>query len=166
MEFRFFVPTIFTHNQKVEFMKKFASVALWSVFLCFFASCDFVGDFTFEVNNQTDDTVKVSYSKQLPAYPETYNYNNPYGRGYVRLSGADTTVLIPPRTNFSIRVDAGFVSRDFPTQDDTPERYDIMPLWKRMTCLVIGNDTISPVQYSEGLWNRRSTVYTLNLYRQ
>lgn len=144
-------------------MKKNVSLAFWLLSLCLFASCDYFGDFIFEVNNHTNDTIKVSYSKQLPAYSEVYNYNNPYGNGYFRLSDTDTTILIPPITNFSIRVHVGLVSSNFPTKDDTPERYDIMPLWKRMTCLVIGNDTINPAVYSEGQWNRKSYIYTLNL---
>ena len=59
-------------------MKKNVSLAFWLLSLCLFASCDYFGDFIFEVNNHTNDTIKVSYSKQLPAYSEVYNYNNPY----------------------------------------------------------------------------------------
>ena len=51
-----------------------------------------------------------------------------------------------------------------PTKSDTPESWNIVPLWKRITSIVVGSDTINASYYIKDKWERSGSDYTLNLY--
>ena len=52
----------------------------------------------------------------------------------------------------------------YPTESDTPESWNIVPLWMRITSIVVGSDTINASYYIKDKWERSGSDYTLNLY--
>ena len=128
-------------------------------------SCDYFGYFRFIINNQTDKEIQISYVEQVRSYEDafpTYEHGDDYE--YIRLSKSDSTICIPPYQTIKFTYDVGLVDKDFPTESDTPESWNIVPLWMRITSIVVGSDTINASYYIKDKWERSGSDYTLNLY--
>ena len=135
------------------------------ILIMMMTSCDFFGSFGFIINNRTDKEIRISYIEQLRSTEDifpTYDHGDDYE--YYRLSHDDSTVCIPPCQSFSLIYNVGLVDIYFPSKNDTPEKWGIVPLWKRITSIVIGSDTIDVSLYSKDKWERNGSDYTLNLY--
>ena len=128
-------------------------------------SCDYFGCFRFIINNRTDKEIRITYVEQLRSYEDvlsTYEHGDDYES--IRLSGSDSTICLPPYQSVTLIYNVGHVNKDFPTMSDTPESWDIAPLWKRITSIVVGPDTINASNYTKDKWERSGSDYTLNLY--
>ena len=128
-------------------------------------SCDYFGYFSYIINNQTDKEIQISYVEQLRGYEDafpTYEHGDVYE--YIRVSKSDYTIFIPPYQTIKFTYDVGLVDKDFPTESDTPESWNIVPLWMRITSIVVGSDTINASYYIKDKWERSGSDYTLNLY--
>lgn len=133
---------------------------------CLLASCEYFGAFSFVINNTTEDTVYIAYTPQLRCWEDffpTYDHEEDYE--YIRLAETDTTITIPPFQHVEFYYDVGLVSKSFPTNDDTPENWDVVPLWQRISNIVIGTDTIAPSCYAKDKWGRDGSKYTLNVVK-
>ena len=147
-------------------MKKY-SVLFLIISLWLLSSCDYFGYFNFVIGNGTDQDVKVCLYKQIVRYEDvlpTYNHGEDYKP---LISDKDTTIFIEPQMSVNYHYDAGLVGKDFPTESDIPEMYNISPLWERIKYIVVGNDTLAAEDYSKSKWKRSekgcSCTYTLDI---
>ena len=145
-------------------MKRFILVLALSVSLLF-SSCDYWGDFSFEIENHTSQQVVVSYYEQLQSTEDvlpTYVHGEDYE--WVHLADTPTVINIKPDSLYSISYDVGLVGEDWPTEEDTPERYHIVPLWERIEYIVVGADTLDASSYSEEKWDAKyHCLFTLKI---
>ena len=128
-------------------------------------SCDYFGYFSFIINNQTDKEIQISYVEQVRSYEDafpTYEHGDDYE--YIRFFFFFSTICIPPYQTIKFTYDVGLVDKYFPTESDTPESWNIVPLWMRITSIVVGSDTINASYYIKDKWERSGSDYTLNLY--
>ena len=134
-----------------------------------FASCDYFGDFAFEIVNNTGSNVVVGYHEQYFSTEDilpTYRHGDDYQPGYLSPIITDTT--LGAGDALRLRYDVGLVGRDFPTEQDTPERYGIIPLWDRIEYITVDGDTLAPEAYQKDKWGSRTSgiVFTLVLIKK
>lgn len=139
-------------------------ITLSVLMVAFLTACDIFGDFEFIIDNQTDSILTVAYVEQNQC-PEdvfpTYNHGDDYES--IRLSDSDSILRINPYKSDTFEYFAGLVNMYFPTKKDTPEAYDISPLWDRISYILAGTDTIDPAKYAKKAWDRSGSTYTLRL---
>lgn len=143
-------------------MNRVAFLALMVPF--FLTACDYFGEFKFTIDNQTDSTVTISYFEQYQGMEDvlpTYDHGDDYE--YIRISTTDSVCELEPYKSCSFSYGAGLVSRKFPTLRDTPEVYNISPLWDRINYVLVGSDTLPPTVYTKEKWNRSGSTYSLRL---
>ncbi|MBO4597363.1 MAG: hypothetical protein IKX93_00760 [Bacteroidaceae bacterium] len=148
----------------VKVWRKTAILAFIGIIVATLSSCDYFGEFDFVIENRTGKEVTVSYVEQLRNYEDifpTYRHGDDYE--YIRFADADSTVYIKSDNSCLWRVDVGLVDRDFPDNNDVPEAYNVVPLWERITAIVVGTDTIPSHMYAKYKWQRNSNKYTLVL---
>ena len=145
------------------------SFAFICIVLTMLTSCDIWGAFHFTIINRTDKEVQVSYIDQLRSYEDilpTYDHGDDYDS--IRFAKADSIICISPHQSVNLVYDVGLVGFRFPTESDTPESWGIVPLWQRITSIVISSDTIDASNYAGDKWQRSerdySVIYTLTLY--
>ena len=151
--------------KRVYFLVKTVMLTYICILIMMLTSCDYFGSFRFTINNRTDKEVRISYNEQLRSYEDilpTYEHGDDYE--YTRLATTDTSISIPPYQSKDFIYDVGTVNIHFPTSDDTPESWGIVPLWERITSIVLGSDTINSSNYSKDKWERSASDYTLNIY--
>jgi len=127
-------------------------------------SCEYFGSFRFIINNNTDEEMTVTYRPQLRTYEDvlpTYRHGDDYD--YFRLADNDTTIIVKSHQQLDLELEVGMVDRDFPTESDTPESWGILPMWKLISCIVVGGDTIDCMNYAQEKWIRRGSEYTLDI---
>lgn len=145
-------------------MKRFILVFALSMSLLF-SSCDYWGDFSFKIENHTSQSVVVSYYEQLQSTEDilpTYEHGEDYE--WIHLADTSTKINIKPDSSFWVSYDIGRVGANWPTEQDTPERYHIVPLWERIEYIVVGSDTLDASSYSKDKWDARNCcVFTLKI---
>ncbi len=145
-------------------MKRFILVFALAASL-WFSSCDYWGDFSFEIENHTGHSVAVSYYEQLQSTEDilpTYEHGEDYE--WVHLADTPTYINIKPDSTYCVWYDIGQVGKDWPTEEDTPERYHIVPLWDRIEYVMVGTDTLDASEYSKDKWDvRNQCVYVLKI---
>lgn len=137
------------------------------------SSCDYFGSFSFQINNKTNNYVLVTYLSQGKTYQhnrEKY-YESVFPRkddednfDLISSSEKETIIRIHPNQSIQFVFDIGQVNRDFPEEDDIPEMYGVVPLWERITHIVVGEDSISSSYFSKDSWQRVGSHYILNIY--
>lgn len=132
-----------------------------------FASCDFWGTFSFVIENNTDEEVRICYNPQIGRWEDvlpTYEHGPDY---QLQFSETDTILSVESHHSLNWDIDAGIVGYHFPTEYDTPKAYDISPVWERIKYIVVGTDTLSADNYSEDKWVRSRKdyhcIYTLSI---
>ena len=103
-------------------------------------SCEYFGSFKFTISNNTEDTVFVSISPLYRTLEDILPTGNKKKRPEVDLQ--DTTLVILPLHGMTSEMEVGLVSSSFPTKDDVPEKYGIIPMWHQIVSMVIGNDIV------------------------
>ena len=127
-------------------------------------SCEYFGDFSFIVDNTTNDSVYISYIGQMWSIENAFpTFNRPEDYKEARLSDDVTTEVVVPHDSLMEWYDVGMVCPCFPTEADIPENYDVVPLWKRIVCIVVGTDTLDEAAFAEDKWIRKGSTYTLRL---
>lgn len=128
-------------------------------------SCEYFGKFHFTIKNNTNKTITVkhlldgrSYNDILPTSdtPVTVDYGE----------AGDTVITIRPLAEYRFTIDIGMVDKNFPTQYDTPESWNVTPLWDAIIYMVMGNDTIPRERYSKDKWQRTGADYVLEVEKQ
>ena len=135
--------------------------------LLLFVSCDYWGSFHFIIDNDTDEEVRICYNPQIGRWEDvlpTYEHGPDYELAY---SETDTILSIESHYSLVWDIDAGPVGMNFPTEYDTPEAYNISPVWDRIRYVVVGTDTIPADNYSKDKWVRSAKkggcYYTLKI---
>lgn len=139
-------------------------ITLLALMVAFLTACDIFGDFEFIIDNQTDSTLTVAYVEQHQCLEDvlpTYDHGDDYES--IRLSDSDSILKIAPYESYTFEYGAGLVSMYFPTKKDTPEAYDISPLWDRISFILAGTDTIDAAKYVKRVWDKSGSTYTLHL---
>lgn len=128
-------------------------------------SCDYFGDYTFEVVNKSGQTIVVSYYEQLQSMEDilpTYEHGNDYE--WIHLADTPTVRYLSVDSSFSLSYDIGQVSSNWPTEEDTPEEWHIVPLWNRIDYIIVGTDTIDASEYTIDKWSAvNNCVFTLTI---
>lgn len=128
-------------------------------------SCDYWGAFEFTINNRTDKEITISYFEQYRSMEDVLpTYDHREGYESIKIAEADTVVTIQPYECATWTYDVGLVSKDFPTAFDTPEHWDIVPLWQRINYIVLGSDTINASYYTRTKWTRKENEYILDIH--
>lgn len=145
-------------------IKRFILVFALSLSLLF-SSCEYWGEFSFKIENCTGQSVVVSYYEQLQSTEDilpTYEHGEDYE--WIHLADTPTKINIKPDSSYRVSYDIGLVGKNWPTEDDTPERYHIVPLWERIEYIVVGTDTLNASSYSEDKWDARyNCLFTLKI---
>lgn len=143
-------------------MKHIAFIGVF-VMTLLMSSCDYWGDFIFVVKNKTNQDVVVSYYEQLRSTEDvlpTYEHGDDYP--WVHLAETPTVVTIKPDSTFERIYDIGPVNAYWPEEEDTPERWHIVPLWSRIDYIVVGTDTLAASEYAKEKWDTKNgCVFTL-----
>jgi hypothetical protein len=128
-------------------------------------SCDYFGDYCFEIQNKTNQIVTISYYEQLQSTEDilpTYNHGEDYE--YIHLDSNPTLITLQPDSTFERTYEIGRVNKYWPTEDDTPERYHIVSIWDRIDYIAVGSDTLNVENYSKDKWScKNGWKFTLTL---
>lgn len=133
-------------------MKRYTLLLIGVVSLLL-TSCDYFGDYTFDIENKSDDTVTVAYYEQLQSTEDilpTYEHGEDYE--WIHLADTPTVVTLEPDSRFRRVYEVGRVSKKWPTEEDTPERYHIVPMWDRIAYITLGADTLKAEDYEKAEW--------------
>ena len=127
-------------------------------------SCDYFGSFDFVIINKTDKQVVLSYVEQIRNLEDILPTDeNGVDFHRIRLPQSDSTIIIHAYGSFNLTYEIGMVNKDFPQDRDTPRNWGVVPLWERITCLVVGTDTLKENYYSESKWKKDGSKYTLDI---
>ena len=128
-------------------------------------SCDYWGQYSFTIENETNQNVIVSYCEQLRSTEDvlpTHEHRDYDHWGY--WLGKPTVDTLEPHATFERVYDIGQVNKNWPGEEDTPESWRVIPLWNRINYIVVGTDTLDPAEYAKGKWrteNRSSFTLTI-----
>ena len=132
-------------------------------------SCDYWGVFTFEINNNTEESLTISYQHSEKSsetvHPNTRRETevaskNGNASGYNGIK----TVTMDSGESLNVSFDVGQVSSNFPTKNDVPESYGIIPLWDAIKSMAIGNDILPRNIYSKDKWvASHGILFTLDI---
>ena len=141
------------------------SVILSVMISLLMVSCEYFGEYEFEVANKSGETVVVSYYEQRQCtedYLPTYEHGEDYD--WIRVDDTPTKVVVKSDTTYRVIFQIGMVSKDWPTEDDTPERYHIVPMWDRIDYIAVGTDTLDAACYSKDKWSSENgSRFTLTI---
>ena len=125
-------------------------------------SCDYFGSWGFKIENGTNLTVYVSYYEQQRSTEDVLpTYEHGDGYQWYRLAETPTLFFVEPGLSHELVYDAGQVSKDWPTDEDTPEKDYIIPLWERIQYVAVGTDTLDASVWAKDKWQRNRSDYTL-----
>ena len=129
-------------------------------------SCDYFGEYCFQIENLSSQNVEISYFEQLRSTEDilpTYEHGEDYP--WILLEETPTIVTLKPDSVFSQLYSIGSVNRNWPTEEDTPERYHIISFWDRIDYIVIGTDTLDASKYAKEEWKcDYGWKYTLTIH--